>query len=249
MRINAFLAMVGSAQFALSGPYDCHVYAVLGPEGIVLIDAGSGLYEEEIVLNLSVDFPGVPVSAVLLTHSHIDHCGGAPGLRDRVQCPILAPSVSQPILETADEERSGLRRARAMGAYPSTLHMTPCAIDTSYRDGEQIQVAGLKFNAIHVRGHSYDSFCLCASFDGHTVCFSGDAVFYGGVLGVINSRDSSIQSYCDDLPKLRGLLVDMLLPGHGLFTLKNGQRHIDAALKALEGGFLPPQIGQGSVIF
>ncbi|HEV2272766.1 MAG TPA: MBL fold metallo-hydrolase [Acidobacteriaceae bacterium] len=249
MLIKPFLAMIGSAQFALSGPHDCHVYAVRGPEGIVLIDSGSGLCEEEIAHNLSVDFPGVPVCAILLTHAHMDHSGGALGLRRRFRCPILASNLTQPILEAADEERSGLRRAREIGTYPSSLHMTPFELDSRFQDGEPIHVAGLQFTAIHVRGHSADSFCLWASLNGETLCFCGDVVFYGGILGVINSHDSGMEGYRKDLPKLRGLSVDMLLPGHGLFTLKKGQRHIDSALSTLNGGFLPPQIGQGAIIF
>ena len=41
MRLTKQLALVGSLQFGISGPFDCHVYALKGPEGIVLIDAGA----------------------------------------------------------------------------------------------------------------------------------------------------------------------------------------------------------------
>lgn len=42
MRICDPLAIVGSLQFGLSGPLDCHVYAMRGPTGVVLIDSGAG---------------------------------------------------------------------------------------------------------------------------------------------------------------------------------------------------------------
>jgi len=42
MRISHSLALVGSLQFGVSGPVDGHVYALRGPSGIVLIDAGGG---------------------------------------------------------------------------------------------------------------------------------------------------------------------------------------------------------------
>jgi len=42
MRISHSLALVGSLQFGVSGPVDGHVYALRGPAGIVLIDAGGG---------------------------------------------------------------------------------------------------------------------------------------------------------------------------------------------------------------
>ena len=85
--------------------------------------------------------------------------------------------------------------------------------------------------------------------EGALACFSADCVFYGGVLGVINAEDSGMQGYSKDLPKLGGLGVDLLLPGHGLFTLKHGQKHIDSAMEGMRRGFLSPQIGQGAIIF
>jgi hydroxyacylglutathione hydrolase len=249
MRINSHLAIVGSAQFALSGPYDCHVYAILCPEGIVLIDAASGLNENEIVDHLLEDFPDVPVAAVVVTHSHMDHSGGAAGLRARFGCRIFTSDLSAPILSFADEDGSGLKRARERGTYPPDLQMKPCPPDATYQDGEQIQIGGRGFHAVRVRGHSDDSFCLLTELDGRLACFSGDAVFYGGILGVINANDSGMQGYLLDLPKLAGSGIELLLPGHGLFTLKNGQKHIDAALDAMHKGFLPMQIGQGAIIF
>jgi glyoxylase-like metal-dependent hydrolase (beta-lactamase superfamily II) len=249
MRISQFLAIIGSAQFGLSGPYDCHVYAIRGPGGIVLVDAGSGLAEIEVAQHLAEDFPDVPVAAVLLTHSHADHSGGADGLRHRYHCRVIASDLTAPILQAADEERSGLRRAREAGGYPPGLHMRPCSVDGVYRDGDHFMVAGLTFEAVQVRGHSHDSFCLIVEVNGHRICFSADVVFYGGILGVINAWDSSFQDYCVDLQKLQGRSIEMLFPGHGLFTLRDGQRHIEGAIQTLNNGFLPAQIGQGGGIF
>jgi hypothetical protein len=48
---------------------------------------------------------------------------------------------------------------------------------------------------------------------------------------------------------LAGLGVDVLLAGHGLFTLAGGQRHIDMAREELSKGFVPRTIGQGDLIF
>ena len=249
MRINRHLAIAGSGQFGISSAYDCHVYAVRAPDGVVLIDSGSGLAEVEIVSTLAMEFPGIDVAAILLTHAHMDHSGGARDLGRRFQCPIIASDISKPIIEAADEERSGLRRARETGGYPADLQMAPCHVDMTYRDGERITVAGLTFEAIHVRGHSQDSFCLLTSVNGSRTCFSGDTIFYGGILGVINAEDSGMQGYSADLRKMQNADVEILLPGHGLFTLKNGQRHIDAGMEKLRSGFLPPQVGQGVSLF
>ena len=96
---------------------------------------------------------------------------------------------------------------------------------------EEFAIAGLSFRAIHVRGHSADSFCYLADLEGRRTLFAG-----------------GVEGYRSDLPRLAGLGVDALLPGHGLFTLRNGQQHIDAALEQAAGNPMPRQIGQGDLI-
>jgi hypothetical protein len=41
---------------------------------------------------------------------------------------------------------------------------------------------------------------------------------------------------------LSQLSVDVLLPGHRCFTLRDGQRHIDAAMAALNKLGVPPNL-------
>jgi len=249
MRISPHLALVGDSQFGLSSPCDCHVYALRGPGGVVLIDSGSGLGEGEILAHLDSAFPAVPVQAIVITHAHADHFAGASSLQGRFGCPVLAPALTRAVVEDGDEEGSGLRQARADGGYPAELHLQPCPVSRAYAHGDRLALAGLTFDVIGVRGHSDDSSCLLVDLDGQRTLFSADVVFYGGILGVINSRDSGIQGYRSDLPRLAGLQVQRLFPGHGLFTLKRGQEHIDLAIEKSRQGFLPRLIGQGDAIF
>lgn len=249
MRILSQLALIGSAQFGLSCSWDCHIYALRVRDGLVLIDAGSGLGEDEVAAQLESDFPGVPVVGLILTHAHMDHSGGAGGLRRRFGCVVMSSEETGAILERGDEERSGLRRAREMGGYPADLRMKPGRIDQTFRANQEIELGGQAWYPVRLRGHSHDSYALLTKVGDRTACFSGDAVFYGGILGVINAWDSGLQGYVEDLPQLKNAGIDILLPGHGLFTLREGQKHIDAAIRSLESGFLPPQIGQGAAIF
>ncbi|PYV28541.1 MAG: hypothetical protein DMG24_01840 [Acidobacteria bacterium] len=54
---------------------------------------------------------------------------------------------------------------------------------------------------------------MLTEVDGQKWLFSGDVVFYGGILGVINFEGSGKGAYRADLHKLRGLAVEGLLPG------------------------------------
>jgi glyoxylase-like metal-dependent hydrolase (beta-lactamase superfamily II) len=156
---------------------------------------------------------------------------------------------ARPILETGDEIGSGLLVARRQGIYPQDLRLTPCRVSLAVQHKQEFEAGGLQWSAWRVRGHSEDSVCYVTDFEGSRWLFSGDAVFYGGVLGVINADGSSMTGYREDLPTLRNLNIDGLFPGHGLFTLRDGQRHIDMAIEQLVKGFLPRQIGQGDLIF
>ena len=100
-----------------------------------------------------------------------------------------------------------------------------------------------------MRGHSPDAFCYLTRSLGSPWLFCGDVVFYGGVLGVINAEGSGMEGYRANLCKLSGLNVEGLFPGHGLFTLRGGQRHLDYAIEQSRKGFLGPQIGQEGGLF
>ena len=69
--------------------------------------------------------------------------------------------------------------------------------------------------------------------------FSGDVVFYGGALGLINADGCSLADYRRDIGKITQLKVDMLLPGHGVFILRNGFKHIDRAARKLADFVMP----------
>lgn len=249
MRIDQNLALVGDMQFGLSGPWDCHVWAVRGSKGIVLIDAGAGTHGELILRNLQDDFGNQEVAALLLTHSHPDHSGGVAWLQRECGCEVIVPAPSVAIVESGDEEASGLAAAKNSGVYPQLMQLEPCCVGMSLQHGDEMEISGIRFRAIHVRGHSPDSFCYLAEVGGRRSLFAGDVVFYGGVLGVVNAQGSGMEGYRSDLGRLEGLEVEALLPGHGMFTLRNGQQHIDVALREMRKNPMPHQIGQGDPIF
>lgn len=249
MRITPSLALIGSLQYGLSGPLDCSIYALRGPSGIVLIDSGAGTHTDLILKNLQADLGNQSVESLIVTHGHLDHCGGAASIRTKTACKVITSDRTRQILETGDEVESGLKLARQQGTYPADFRFVSCPADRRMRDGEEFVAGGLTFKMIAVRGHSKDSACFLVHSDSKTLLFSADVIFYGGVLGLINVDGSDLSGYRSDLQKLSNLGVEGLLPGHGLFTLRDGQRHIDVAIEQLARGFVPRQIGQGDLIF
>lgn len=250
MRITEDIYLVGSLQLGISGRWDSHVYLVKGTDGLVLIDAGGGTDGEKIFENIrSEGFDPADIKALLLTHVHFDHSCGAAEIRERTGCEVYLSKNSRDLLEQGSAAEAGLDKAIEKGIYPEWFQFKNCSVDHAVEDGDVINVAGLQFKAISVDGHSLDSICYLVEINGSRNLFAGDVLFYGGVIGLINASGSTMEGYRKDLSKLARLEIDGLYPGHFLFTVTGGQRHIDAAIDQLKKGSMPQTVGQIGLIF
>src|SRR5687767_2760274 len=69
----------------------CNVYAVIGPEGVLIVNAGTGQWLEHLQ-----ELPAQPV-ALALTHYFRDHAAGAPAAA-RAGIPVYVPEYEGDIL-------------------------------------------------------------------------------------------------------------------------------------------------------
>ena len=105
--------------------------------------------------------------------------------------------------------------------------------DIELDGGESFTFGDLTIEAIHTPGHSLGSMCYLMKRGDRTGLFSGDVVVHSGKLMFLNCYGSVMADMRASMPKLGGLGVDELYPGHGCFVLEEGQDHIDIAIENL----------------
>ena len=124
--------------------------------------------------------------------------------------------------------------------YPAGFMPQPCPPDKTFRDGDRVRIGHMELQVISTAGHTRDSTCFFFEEDGRRGLFTGDVIFYSGKIGLLNLEGCSLSDYRRDIRKLESLDIDMLLPGHGVFVLRRGQKHIQRAIHKLGDFIVPP---------
>ena len=239
MKISEHVYLVGSEQFGLSHPLDCNCYLIDGGSALGLVDTGTGMGVESILAHiLSHGFELEALTHILITHSHLGHWGGASELRDRTGAQVWVPAGAVPAMTNIEEE-PGIRVNFKFGRYPSGFEPRPCPPDATFADGDRVTVGNLELNMILTQGHTKDSTCFLFHTEGKRSLFTGDTLFYGGKIGLVNLGGCSLVDYRRDIGKLADFGIDRLLPGHGVFVLRGGQKHIKRAICKLSDYVLP----------
>jgi glyoxylase-like metal-dependent hydrolase (beta-lactamase superfamily II) len=246
MRLTDRIHLVasGSGGFGLTDPFDCHAYLLDGGGEAALVDAGIGAAPERIVAN--IEAAGVPrerVHHLLLTHAHPDHAGGAAALKRLLPgLQVAASPEAAGWVETADEDAIGVASGKRAEFYPPDFRFSACAVDRRLHGGERLRVGELEVAAVETPGHCAGHLAFVCDTEAGRACFGGDLVFFGGLVSLVNNWDCSIQEYAQSFDRLAGAGIDVLLPGHHSLSLCDGQRHVEAARRRFESGFVPRSI-------
>ena len=153
-----------------------------GADDTVLIDPGQ---QDSDHLDAVLNVAG-PVSLVILTHGHFDHCEIAGQVHERTGAPVRAIDPSL------------------------------CVGAAALADGELIEAGGLRIESWATPGHSADSASFVISdFDGiGGAVLTGDTVLGRGTT-VVAYPDGDLGNYLASLRRLRELGELTVLPGHG----------------------------------
>jgi glyoxylase-like metal-dependent hydrolase (beta-lactamase superfamily II) len=196
----------------------CNVYAVLGDEAALIIDAGTGEWLEEGARHLPV-----PPAAVLLTHYFRDHAAGA-ALAARAGIPVYVPEGEREIfLDPAEHFRKRETYLIYDNIWDLFAPVEPTVVTGVLRDYEQLTLAGIELRVLPLPGATPTQvgFVLRTPQSGRTVAFCAETIHspgrlprlaplqynYNDIIGAVNVAFSA--------DVLRQLHVDVLLPSLG----------------------------------
>jgi len=198
---------------------DSHVY-VIGKAGggdFTLVDCGltdMGTYKLE-----ELDSAGIPlkeIRRVIMTHTHFDHIGCLPEIREAI--PEIEVWVHKD--EAAYLERGDPRIVYGNSMFESVVRSQYNLPDDFFRisvsrkleGGEVLSLGGLTFRVIHLPGHSVGSIGLYN--DGQRILLSGDTIYADGAIGRYDLVSADPSELKRSLHLVAELGVDVLLPCH-----------------------------------
>lgn len=175
------------------GPFQTNCYVVSeGLETLIIDPSAKGD-----LIAQSIE-PDQHVLAILLTHGHFDHFGGAEFLSKQYNCPIYIHIDDAEMLEDPKKNYSMQRNLRLSDRVVTM-------------DDGILRLGSFLVSVIHTPGHSEGSVC----FHIHDVLFSGDLLFKTSI-GRTDLYRGSQSKIMKSLQMILSLTDDLtILPGHG----------------------------------
>jgi glyoxylase-like metal-dependent hydrolase (beta-lactamase superfamily II) len=233
----------GAQGFGLTHPSDCHAYLIDGGSAAALIDAGAGVDAAPLLERVAAS--GIEASRVrqlLITHAHADHAGGAAALREALGVTVACSAEVADILRTGDERRASVDVGKAQGSYAPDYVYRASEVETELADGQRLRVGDLEVEVVAAPGHSAGHLVFLVHGKDRTDLFTGDTLLFGGRIILQDTWDCDLLAHLRTVRRLGELDFEGLFPGHRTISVRDGYRHVRAALDALDRGTIPPTL-------
>jgi glyoxylase-like metal-dependent hydrolase (beta-lactamase superfamily II) len=144
---------------------NCSVYGDETTREAIVIDPGDDIPEILSILHRH----SLKATAIVITHAHIDHIGGAAKLKAATGAPVYMNSNDEMLYDRLDVQAGWLGMA------------TPdkTEIDQPLKDGDTLKIGACELSVIHTPGHTQGSSCLHVA--GEKLLFAGDTLFHESI--------------------------------------------------------------------
>jgi hydroxyacylglutathione hydrolase len=207
---------------------NCWVLASAPGSECVIIDPG--MPDVSLQLSEILQKHNLKPVAIIATHGHLDHTFSIQPIADGYAIPSYIHSQDRPFLSRPED----LHGPEFVSTLSGMNFVEPKQV-RELRNGDQIDLVGLKFKAIHAPGHTRGSLMFEVSDE---ILVSGDVLFAGS----IGRTDLPTGSATDMEETLRKKVVPLsdhlrVLPGHGPETSMAVEKKNNPYLKSLVGRY------------
>jgi hydroxyacylglutathione hydrolase len=183
---------------------NCSIFGDEASGEAIVVDPGDDISKIEAVLARH----GLTCKAIVITHAHIDHIGGAAKLKAATGAPVYMNAADQELYDHLDVQASWL----GMQQPPERTD-----VDVAAKDGDTLALAGETFHVLHTPGHTQGSLCLWIPSQAKLV--AGDTLFRESVGRTDLPGGNARQIVTSIHDKLYGLPeATIVYPGHGAPT-------------------------------
>ncbi len=205
-----------------------------GTEGVAVIDPSNESEFEATVANVEKCGRGRrDIRWVINTHCHTDHSWADRKFHDELGAQIILHEADAEAVEKGTQVTAFLRYQLA--EFPR------CPVARRLADGEVLRLGNKTLQVIHTPGHTPGSTSFLLQVEGKNLLFSGDTVFYDGMLGWQQNPYADDRAYLRSVEKLEHFQFDtqpvrwdMLLPGHGAIALDEAYLDVQKSRERIE---------------
>jgi len=165
---------------------------------------------------------GLTVKAIVITHAHIDHIGGAQKLRQATGAPVY--------MNPGDDQMRGMLEEQA--AWLGMAPPEPVTIDSPAKDGDCLVVGATEFRVLHTPGHTPGSISLWLPQERKLI--AGDTLFRDSIGRTDLPGGDGRQILRSIHDKLLPLPEDtVVIPGHGENTTIGREKRLNYFLQRM----------------
>lgn len=188
---------------------NCSIFGDENTREAIVVDPGDDIAQIEAVLEKH----GLRVKAIVITHAHIDHIGGAAKLKAATGAPVYLNAQDEELYRHLDMQAEWL-------GVPTPARTE---IDTEAKDGDTLTLGAAVFHVVHTPGHTQGSLCLWIPSEQKLV--AGDTLFREGIGRTDLPGGDGKQILRSIETKLFALPEETVVyPGHGPSTTLGHER-------------------------